>query len=80
MGAKWRIIYGLLWFMTLIAYSLPWTKVNDEIYSGWSFTVPFSFTYIIGILLGLIVLIIKFKTIFQVFQIFIFNEVLIYLF
>jgi len=26
MGAKWRIIYGLLWFMTLIAYSLPWTQ------------------------------------------------------
>jgi DNA-directed RNA polymerase subunit RPC12/RpoP len=63
MGAKWRIIYGLLWFMTLIAYSLPWAKVNDEIYSGWSFTVPFSFTYVIGILLGLIVLIIKFKPI-----------------
>jgi len=60
---KWRIIYGLLWFITLIAYSLPWAKVNDEIYSGWSFTVPFSFTYVIGILLGLIVLIIKFKPI-----------------
>jgi hypothetical protein len=58
---KWRIIYGLLWLTTLIAYSLPWARIGDKVFTGWGFTVPFSFTYIIGILLGLIVLAIKFK-------------------
>jgi len=30
-------------------------------YTGWNFTIPFSFTYVIGILIGLIVLITRFK-------------------
>ncbi|MEM3975114.1 MAG: hypothetical protein QW320_12160 [Ignisphaera sp.] len=58
---KWRIIYGILWLLTVIMYSLPWAKVNDEIYTGWNFTLPFSVTYLIGILLGLIVLIVRYK-------------------
>jgi hypothetical protein len=45
----------------MIAYSLPWATVDSKLYVGWNFTIPFSITYFIGLLLGLIVLIVKFK-------------------
>jgi len=35
--------------------------MGEKITTGWGFTIPFSFTYLIGILLGLIVLLIKFR-------------------
>jgi len=54
-----RVIYGILWFLTVIVYSIPWARTNGKIYTGWHFTVPFSFTYLIGIILGLIVLLTK---------------------
>jgi len=52
-----RAVYGILWFSTLVAYSVPWARVGEEIYTGWSFTIPFSITYLIGLVLGLVVLI-----------------------
>jgi len=58
---KWRVVYGVLWFLTVVVYSIPWVSVNGKVYTGWSFTVPFSFTYVIGIVLGLIVLLICYK-------------------
>ena len=57
----WRVFYAVLWLVTLIAYSVPWAMINGEPYTGWSFTIPFSFTYLIGLLIGLIVLIIRYK-------------------
>ncbi len=57
----YRFGYAFLWLLTIIMYSIPWASLDGEVYTGWSFTVPFSFTYLIGILLGLIVLVIKFK-------------------
>jgi hypothetical protein len=59
--AKYRAIYAVLWLLTVIAYSLPWASADGKVFTGWSFTVPFSFTYVIGMLLGLIVLLTKFK-------------------
>ena len=61
MSWKYRIIYGILWLLTLIAYSVPWIRADDTVYVGWNFTIPFSITYLIGLLLGLIVLAIKWK-------------------
>jgi hypothetical protein len=58
---KYRIIYAVLWLLTVIAYSMPWVSVNGRSFVGWNFTVPFSITYVIGIVLGLVVLIVKFK-------------------
>jgi hypothetical protein len=56
---KYRIIYFILWLLTVIAYSMPWARVDSELYIGWSFTLPFSITYVIGIVLGLVVLILR---------------------
>ena len=56
-----RVVYGILWLLTLIAYSVPWASIDGETYIGWNFTVPFSITYLIGLLLGLIVLTVKYK-------------------
>ena len=53
---KERIIYGILWILATIAYFLPWARAGDKVFVGYEFTVPFSFTYLIGIILGLIVL------------------------
>ncbi len=53
---KARVIYGVLWILATIVYFLPWAKVDDRVFTGYAFTVPFSFTYLIGIILGLIVL------------------------
>ena len=52
-----RAVYCVLWFLTLVAYSVPWARIGEEIYTGWSFTIPFSITYLIGLVLGLVVLI-----------------------
>jgi hypothetical protein len=64
MKMNWRIVYALLWFLTLVTYSLPWASTSDgEVFYGWNFTMPFSITYLIGMLLGLIVLATKWKPI-----------------
>jgi len=60
---KYRVTYAVLWLLTAIAYFVPWASVDGETYTGWQFTVPFSFTYLIGMLIGLVVLITKFKPI-----------------
>ena len=51
-----RALYGVLWALTVVAYSTPWARVGGELVTGWGFTIPFSITYVIGMLLGLIVL------------------------
>ncbi len=58
---RWRIAYAVMWLMTVIAYSLPWARVDDKVYIGWNFTAPFSITYLIGIILGLVVVAVKFR-------------------
>ena len=55
-GLRWRIVYGLLWLLTLAAYSIPWARADGEVFVGWSFTMPFSVTYVIGLLIGAVVL------------------------
>jgi len=58
---KYRVVYAVLWLLTVVAYFIPWTSINGKTYIGLNFTLPFSITYVIGILLGLIVLIASFK-------------------
>jgi hypothetical protein len=58
---KHRVIYAILWLLTVIAYSIPWATADGQTFVGWNFTVPFSITYVIGILLGLIALIVRYK-------------------
>jgi hypothetical protein len=53
---KAKIVYSILWLLATIAFFLPWASMDSKSYSGLNFTVPFSFTYLIGILLGLIVI------------------------
>jgi len=56
---KYRLIYGVIWLIAVIAYSIPWAQADGETFTGWAFTIPFSLTYLIGLLFGLIVLISK---------------------
>ena len=58
---KYRVVYAVLWLLMVIAYSVPWASVDGKLYVGWNFTIPFSITYLIGIVLGLVVLVVKFK-------------------
>jgi hypothetical protein len=58
---KYRVVYAILWLLAVIAYSLPWATVDGQTFVGWNFTIPFSITYLIGLLLGLVVLIARFK-------------------
>jgi hypothetical protein len=58
---KYRVVYAILWLLAVIAYSLPWATVDGQIFVGWNFTIPFSITYLIGLILGLVVLIARFK-------------------
>jgi len=58
---KYRIIFSILWLLIVIAFSIPWASVDGQSYTGWNFTIPFSITYVIGIVLGLVVLILRFK-------------------
>ncbi|MEM2352306.1 MAG: zinc ribbon domain-containing protein [Thermoproteota archaeon] len=60
-SARWLVVYGVLWLLTVIAYSVPWAKVDGKVFVGWNFTMPFSITYVIGMLLGLIVIIVKYR-------------------
>jgi len=60
-----KILYALLWVVAVIAYSVPWAKIitytKSETFTGWSFTVPFSFTYVLGLAIGALVLISEWK-------------------
>jgi hypothetical protein len=56
---KAKIGYSILWLLATIAFFLPWASSDSKVYSGLNFVVPFSFTYLIGILLGLIVILTK---------------------
>jgi peptidoglycan/LPS O-acetylase OafA/YrhL len=58
---KYRVVYAILWLLAVIAYSLPWATVDGQTFVGWNFTIPFSITYLIGLILGLVVLIARFK-------------------
>ncbi|MHA1616336.1 MAG: hypothetical protein ACTSX9_03400 [Candidatus Njordarchaeales archaeon] len=53
---KWKVIYFILWGLCTILYFLPWASTSEKMYIGLNFTVPFSFTYLIGIIIGLVVL------------------------
>ena len=62
---KFKIFYTFLWLLALIAYSIPWAEIETysgvKTFDGWSFTVPFSFTYVIGLALGLLVILANWK-------------------
>lgn len=55
MGA--RLWYLILWMLALIGYSVPWARADARVFIGWEFTIPFSITYLIALLIGLVVLI-----------------------
>lgn len=46
--------YLFLWGLTFISYFLPWISINQEMYSG--FELASSFTYLVGLAFGLVVL------------------------
>jgi hypothetical protein len=58
---KYRVIYAIPWLLTVIAYSTPWATIDGQTFVGWNFTMPFSITYLIGLILGLVVLVVRFK-------------------
>lgn len=58
---KWHVAYFIVWLLTTVAYSLPWARAGEKVFVGWNFTIPFSITYVIGMILGLIVLLLKYK-------------------
>jgi len=63
---KYRVIYVALWLLTVVAFSVPWASIDGETCTGWRFLVllPFSgltYMYLIGMLIGLMVLITKSK-------------------
>jgi len=58
---NYHAVYAFLWLLAVIAYSLPWATVDFRSYVGWNLTVPFSITYLIGLLLGLAVLVARFE-------------------
>jgi hypothetical protein len=58
---KYRVVYTILWLFAVIAYSTPWATVDGQTFVGWNFTIPFSITYLIGLILGLVVLVARFK-------------------
>ncbi len=66
---KYKVLYGILWLLAVIAYSAPWAKLvtynSVKTFDGWSFTVPFSFTYVIGLALGLLVIVANWKPTFS---------------
>ena len=53
---KYRLIYGVLWLAAVAVYSVPWIRLDGDVYTGWNCTLPFSLPYVIGLLLGLLVL------------------------
>jgi len=53
---KYRLIYGVLWLAAVVVYSVPWIRLDGDVYTGWNCTLPFSLPYVIGLLLGLVVL------------------------
>jgi len=53
---KWRVLYGILCLLALWAFLSPWTKIDGTTYTGLSFVVPFSLTYLIGLVLAFVVL------------------------
>ena len=58
---KYRVIYAILWLLTVVAFSVPWARFDDETYIGWRLLIclPFSIlmcAYLLGMLIGLAVL------------------------
>jgi len=58
---KYRVIYAVLWLLTVVAFSVPWARFDDETYIGWRLLIflPFStlmYAYLLGMLIGLMVL------------------------
>jgi len=64
---KYRAIYAVLWLLTVIAFSAPWARFDDETYIGWRLLIllPFStlmYAYLLGMLIGLMVLVARSAT------------------
>ncbi len=53
---KWRITYGILSLLALWAFFSPWSRMGTATYTGLNYVVPFSLTYLIGLVLAFIVL------------------------
>jgi len=58
----YRVVYTILWILTIVAFSIPWARFDSEVYTGWRLLIliPFSiimYAYPLGILIGLTILI-----------------------
>ena len=51
----WRITYGVLVLVALIAYFMPWINTGTQLLPGWATILPFSFAYFIGLILGIVI-------------------------
>lgn len=60
-AVKWRVVYAVLWLLALAAYSAPWAVADGRAFVGWNFTMPFSITYVIGLALGLVTLLARYR-------------------
>ncbi|HQU07714.1 MAG TPA: hypothetical protein PK539_01495 [Candidatus Paceibacterota bacterium] len=71
---KWRIAYAVLWILALGAYFMPWSIWSTwgatpghfvvwKVMSGWNYLVPFSFPYLLGLIVGFVALFTRHSTI-----------------
>ncbi|KXB00248.1 hypothetical protein AKJ41_04220 [candidate division MSBL1 archaeon SCGC-AAA259O05] len=51
-----RKIYGVIWVVATIAYFFPWFTTGPFTFTGWGLGNPYSVTYLLGIVIGGIVL------------------------
>ena len=59
----WRITYGLLVLIALIAYFMPWINSGGQNIPGWATILPFSFTYFVGLVLGIVIFSTSYKAV-----------------
>ncbi len=59
--SSWRIIYGGLVIIAIIAYFMPWADNGQQALFGWQMILPLSFTYFIGLILGIVIFATNYK-------------------
>ena len=57
----WKITYGILVLIALVAFVMPWMNAGGQSIAGWEMIIPFSFTYLIGLILAIIILFTSYK-------------------
>jgi len=51
-----RILYGILILVSIWSYFQPWSVLDGQTVIGFATVLPFSFSYFIGLILGIVIL------------------------